>query len=133
MADFLYANIKAKMLSGGLRGTGNDIVAVLVSAQYAPSVNHATLQDIPASARVAISDNLTGKTVNVNVVDADDVTISSVSGPEVNAIILAVDSGDEATSWLICHLDSSVTGLPFEPAGDVLLSWSNDTGRIFAL
>lgn len=61
------------MLSGQFSWTGDNVVAILVATGlYEPSVNHATLLDVPASARVATSEILTGRTVNVNVVDADD-------------------------------------------------------------
>ena len=106
MANFMYPSIKERMLTGQFNWTTDDVVAVLVATGlYEPSVNHATLLDVPASARVATSDILTGRTVAVNVVDADDYLYTNVSGPPVNAILLVSNGSNDATSYLICHLD----------------------------
>jgi hypothetical protein len=135
MANFMYPSIKAKMLTGAFNWTTDPVVVILIATgQYTPSVNHATLLDIPASARVATSAVLTGKTVNVNVVDAYDYLFTYVAGPPVNSVILAVSSGVESTSWLICHLDSSIVGIPFSPSASAAqLIWNNGPNRIFAL
>lgn len=123
------------MLSGQFSWTGDNVVAILVATGlYEPSVNHATLLDVPASARVATSEILTGRTVNVNVVDADDYLYTDVSGPPVNAVLLVSYGTSEATSYLICHIDDAITGLPFNPAASpVQLTWSNGDSKIFAL
>lgn len=134
MSNFMFPAIKAKMLAGQFNWLTDPVVAVLIAAgKYTPSVNHASLLDIPVSARVATSDVLTGKSIQVNVVDADDYLYTSVSGLPVAAVVLAVNSGVPATSWLICYLDQ-VSGLPFSPGGGpIQLTWSNETGKIFAL
>jgi hypothetical protein len=135
MANFLYPSIKTKMLTGQFNWTTDNIRAILIATgQYTPSVNHTSLLDVPASAKVATSDVLTGKTVDVNVVDADDYLYTYVSGPEVNAVLLVATGSNDATSWLICHLDETVVGLPFAPsAGPVQLTWNNGANKIFAL
>ena len=131
----MYPSIKARMLTGQFSWTGDNVVAVLVATGlYEPSVNHATMLDVPASARVATSGILTGRTVNVNVVDADDYLYASVSGPPVNAVLLVSYGTNDATSYLICHLDDAVTGIPFTPsASPMQLTWSNEADKIFAL
>lgn len=135
MSNFVYPSFKNLLLTGQFDWTSDNVVAILIATGlYTPSVNHATLLDVPASARVAMSDVLTGKTVTVNVVDADDYLYTYVSGPPCNAVLLAVNSGVEATSWLICHLDETIEGLPFNPsAGPVQLTWNNGPAKIFAL
>jgi len=135
MANFLYTNIKRLLLTGQFDWTTDNVVAILIATgQYEPSINHATLLDIPAAARVAVSGILTGKTVSVNVVDADDYLYTTVSGPPVNAVILAVSNVSEATSPLICYLDDAVLGLPITPsAGPIQLTWSNGAAKVFAL
>lgn len=123
------------MLTGQFGWTTDPIVVILIATgQYVPSVNHASLLDVPASARVAMSAVLTGRTVSVNVVDADDYLFTDVSGPPVDSVIFAVNSGNDATSWLICHLDSAISGLPFNPsASPVQLTWNNGADKILAL
>lgn len=134
MANALYPSIKSKMLTGAFNWTTNPVVVILIATgRYTFSPNHATLLDVPALARVATSAVLTGKTVTVNAVDADDYLFASVSGPPVNAVIFAVDSGSPATSWLICYLDT-MTGVPFSPSTSaVQLTWNNSADKIFAL
>lgn len=131
----MYPSIKEKMLTGQFDWESDDIRIVLIATgQYTPSINHATLLDIPDSARVAVSENLTGKTVEVNVVDADDYLFTYVSGPPVNSVLLVTTGTNEATSYLICHLDEAVTGIPFNPAASpVQITWDNGPNKIFAL
>lgn len=135
MANFLYTNAKYLMLTGQFDWVNDPITVVLVaSGQYEPSVNHATLLDIPVSARVAVSGTLSGRTVSSNVVDADNYLFASVSGPTVSSAVLVVNSGTEASSWLLCHLDDAITGLPFNPTtGTVQLTWDNGLNKVFAL
>lgn len=135
MANFLYPNAKRLMLTGQFDWTSDDVVAVLVATgQYVPSINHISLLDVPASARVAVSGVLTGKAVATNVVDADDCLFSAVSGPPCSSVLLVAMGDTDATSWLICHLDDAISGLPLTPtASPVQLAWSDGADKIFAL
>ena len=131
----MYPNAKRLMLTGQFNWTTDNIRAILIATgQYTPSVNHTSLLDVPAPARVAISDVLSGKVVNVNVVDANDLLYADVSGPEIGAVLLVAMGSTDATSWLICHLDEAIAGLPFaSSAGAVQLTWNNGPDKIFAL
>lgn len=135
MANFLYAGAKTRMLTGAFDWTSDPVVAILVAAgQYTPSIHHATLLDLPASARVAVSNVLTGKTVTGNVVDADDYLFAFVSGPPCSGVILAINTGTDATSSLICWLDDAVVGIPYTPVdAPVQLTWNDGLYKIFAL
>lgn len=131
----MYPSTKTRMLTGQFDWTGDDVVVVLIATgQYVPSINHTSLLDVSASARVATSDVLTGRTVDVNVVDADDYLYTYVAGPQVDSVLLVSKGTNDATSWLICHLDETVVGLPFSPsAGPVQLTWNDGPNKIFAL
>ena len=49
----------------------------------------------------------------------------------IEAIIIYVDSGTEATSPLIAYIDTA-TGLPITPnGGDIIVTWDNGTNKIF--
>ncbi|TXH45413.1 MAG: hypothetical protein E6Q97_31685 [Desulfurellales bacterium] len=116
--------------------TSVDIRAILVdTGTYTYSAAHNFLDDVAAGARIAVSGAMTGKTfasVATGVFDADDVTFSSVSGASVEAIILYVHTGVEATSRLLAYIDTGVTGLPFTPSGgNVTIQWP--AGGIFIL
>lgn len=91
------------------------------------------LADIGAGARVATSGNLANKTITNGVFDADDITITSVSGASSEDITVYKDTGSAATSPLVAFIDTA-TGLPFTPnGGDVTVQWDSGANRIFAL
>ncbi len=134
MADFLYTKAKEGFLSGSLAWSGT-IKAILVdTGNYTPNAStHQYLSDLPSGARVAVSGALTGLTTTDGVADADDVTLNSVTGNTVEAIVLYKDTGNEATSPLIAYLDS-YGGLVLTPSGsNVLITWPNTSNKIFKL
>ena len=91
------------------------------------------LDDITTTSRVATSANLSSKTVTDGVADAADETLSSVSGASVESFTIYEDSGAEATSQLICNIDTA-TGLPLTPnGGDVTIQFDAGVNRIFKL
>lgn len=94
--------------------------AVLLSAAYVFDPSHKYLIDIPVAARVAVSDPLTGPTVNVSSLggfDTDDPTLLAVTGPRVVAAALFIDVGADGTSRLVIFQDTGLTGIPFTPTG----------------
>lgn len=135
MANFLYPSAKTLMLTGQFDWTTDPVSVILVAQSlYTPSINHQTLLDVPAAARVAVSAVLTGKTVTGNVVDADDYLFSFVSGPPCQGVILTFNTGNDATSPLICFLDEAVKGIPYTPVNaPVQLVWNDGQYKIFAL
>jgi hypothetical protein len=135
MASALYDKGREGFLTGSISWSGDNIKAVLINTSNY-TVNLATDQYysiIAANTRVAVSGNLTSKTTAAGVADADDVTFSTVSGAQSSAIVLFKDTGVESTSPLIAYIDSA-TGLPVTPGGgDITISWSNLSSRIFKL
>lgn len=135
MANALYDKARERFLKGQLDWLTQTIKVCLVdTGNYSPNLAaDEFLSAIPAAARVAISGPLTGKTATAGVADADDVTITAVSGPTVEALVLFADTGDPATSPLIAYIDTA-SGLPFTPnGGDVTIQWDNGPHRIFKL
>ncbi len=135
MANQLYAKAKESFLSAGINLSAHDIKAVLVDlGQYTPNFNtDQFLSSIPAGARIATSGNLANKTVTGGVFDADDVTFTTVSGVQSEAIVLYRDTGDAATSNLIAYIDTA-TGLPITPSGgNIVVQWDNGANKIFKL
>lgn len=136
MANALYDNGRESFLRGEISWNGDNIKAVLVdTASY--SVDLAAdqfLSDIPAGERVATSGNLASKTTVDGVADAADVTFSSVTGDQSEALVLYQDTGSASTSRLIAYIDSA-TGLPVTPnGGDVTISWDDTADlKIFKL
>ena len=91
------------------------------------------LDDIPGAARVAVSGALAGKTVTHGVADANDETLSAVTGDESEALVIYKHTGTESTSRLIAYMDSGI-GLPVIPSGgDIVIMWSSGDDKIFKL
>ena len=136
MASFLYDKGREGFAKAGINWESDDIRAILVdSADYTvDSAAHDYLDDIPAPARVAVSAaSLANKTATLGVCDADDLTVSSVSGDQFEAIVLYKHTGTESTSRLIAYIDN-YTGLPCTPnGGNITIAWPNDSNKIFKL
>lgn len=83
----------------------------------------------------AESGNMTSTTRDgTGVADADDVTLSSVTGDAADYVICWYETGNDATSALIFALDSATTGLPVTPnAGDIIIAWDDGGLKIFKL
>ena len=135
MANALYDKGREGFLDGSIDWDADNIKVVLVDTDdYTVNLaTHDNLDDIPAGARVATSGNLASKTVAAGVADAADVTLSSVTGDQFEAIVIYKDTGTESTSRLIAYIDTA-SGLPCTPnGGDVTLQWSSAAERIFKL
>ena len=135
MANALYDLGREGFLRGEIDWDADNIKVLLIdAADYTKDLaNHNDLADVPAAARVATSGNLSGKTTTAGVADANDVTLSSVTGDPSEQIIIEQDSGVEATSRLIANIDTA-TGLPVTPnGGDIEISFDGGANRIFKL
>lgn len=92
------------------------------------------LDDIAAGARIATSGNFATKTKTNGVCDADDVTLTAVSGASVESIVIYDDTpATEATKNLIAFIDVA-TGLPLTPnGGNVTVQFDAGANKIFKL
>lgn len=65
--------------------------------------------------------------------DADDVTFTSVSGDECEALVIYKHTGTDGTSQLIAYIDSA-TGLAVTPnGGNITITWDSGVNKIFKL
>ena len=138
MANAVYPKYKQACLSGTGNVLTGDVRAILVdTAVYTYSAAHEFLSSVPAGARVAVSGALSGKTVTDGVFDASDVTVPSVAGASVEGLVLYLHTGSDATARLVSwhdHEPDGTTPIAYTPDGNnVLVTWPNDAGRIFAL
>lgn len=128
MANAVYPKYKEALLSASANValTTGTLKAVLVdSADYTYSAAHDFLDDIPAAARVGVPQVIANKTVLNGLLDGDNVTFTTVAGDQSEAIVLYIDTGNEATSRLVAFLDTGVTGLPVSPnGGDITITWN---------
>lgn len=121
MANKIYPKYGEACMGGGSNTdilTGNVKCVLVDDADYTYSATHEFLDDIAAGARVGTSGNLSSKTVTDSVFDCANFTVSSVSGDQFEALVFYIDTGVEATSRLICYIDTGYTGLPTTPNGN---------------
>ena len=125
MANAIYPKYKEALLSGssntGINGTVN---CTLVTGDYTYSATDEFITAIDAGYRID-TETLDDKTFINGTFDADNVQYTSVTGSEVTAIVIWIDTGVEATSRLVAYIDTDVTNLPVTPnGGDILVSWN---------
>ena len=124
MTSQLYPTGKAHLLG---QATKVDLVADTIKAMLIHSATTAYsganefVGDLAAGGIVARSGSLAGKTFTAGVLDANDVTLTAVTGAAVDAVILYKDTGADASSPLVAWWD--VTSLT--PNGsDITIVWN---------
>lgn len=137
MANAHYTKFVQNLLDGNIDLMANNLKIVAVdNADYTVNLaTHDFLDDIPAAARVATTGNLANKSVTDGVFDCDDVILSGTGGDPFERLVLYVDSGVAATSYLILSIDTA-TGLPFSPpAGgwSINIVLDNGTNKVFKI
>jgi hypothetical protein len=135
MSNGIYAKAFQQFLSAGINLVSGDIRVIAVDSQeYTPNLaSHEFLSSVPSGGRVAVSGALTGKSVTDGVFDADDVTLTSVTGDQFEYLLFYLHTGSDATARLIYLMDTA-TGLPATPGGgNITLTWSNGADKIFSL
>jgi hypothetical protein len=135
MANALYDFGREGFLGGDIDWDANNIKVTLVdTGTYTPNLaTHDFYNDVTVGGRVATSGNLASKTKTAGVADAADITFTAVSGAVSEALVIWKDTGTEATSNLICLIDTA-TGLPVTPnGGDINVVWDSGSNRIFKL
>lgn len=101
--DFATANLKILFYNGTYSGA-NEFVSDLTGADI-----------------VARSGNLSGVTIASGVLDANDITVTAVTGAAFGHVILYKDTGADATSILVAIFDIAT----FTPTGgDISVIWN---------
>jgi hypothetical protein len=134
VANAIYPKYKEAILQSAsdsdiLNGT---VKAALVdTGTYTYSATHQFYSDL--SGVVGTPQTIgASKSVTGGVFDGADVTYTSVTGAECEALVIYIDTGNTGTSRLVAYIDTSVSGLPVTPnGGDISVQW-NASG-IFAL
>lgn len=136
MANGLYAKGREGFLAGDISWRDDDIRVILIdTGTYTVDLaTHQFLSSVAAGARIAVSGALSGKTITDGVADATDPTFSAVSGATIEAYLIYLHTGVDATARLIAYIDSVTSGLPITPnGGDILLTFGNSATKIFKL
>ena len=135
MANALYDHGREGFLDGSIDWDTDAIRADLIDeADDTPDLAlDEDRADRTAAAREEQSGDFTSKTVTAGVADAADVTWSSAAGDPCESIDIYAWTGTDATSRLICNIDTA-TGLPVTlNGGDVTAQWDSGANRIFKL
>lgn len=135
MTNSVYPKAKQLALGAGLNLASGTVKALLIdTAAYTYSAAHQYLSDVAGGARIGTAVTLASKSVTDGVFDAAYVSFTGLSGaPSIEAILVYVDTGSEASSPLVAYIDTA-SGLPIAAgATQVDVAWSNGTSRIFAL
>ena len=134
MANALYDTGRNAFLRGDLSWNSHTFKVVLLSSSYTVNLaSHQYLTSIPGGARKATSISITTSLPGAGIAAASDISFTSVTGSQVTQFVIYRDTGTEATSQLVAFFDTA-TNLPITPnGGDISITWSNDTNRIFKL
>lgn len=134
MATYMYDKGRENFATAQVDWVNADIRLIFVDeASYTPnSATDSTLADIASAARIAIgAASLANKTAAAGVLDADDHTMSAVSGAQFESIVFVkYDSVTPDNSLLLFHVDN-YSGLPATPnGGDITVAFPNDANKI---
>ena len=134
MANAMYDHGRENFCLGEMDWVdGTFRIMFIDEAEDVPDIaNDEDLADRVPAAIVGLSANLAGAACVAGVCDATDITVATVSGDQFESIDLYEETGVEATSWLICNIDTA-TGLPCTPnGGDITVAWDAGANKIFA-
>lgn len=134
MANSLFTAGAQRTLTKQVDWANDSIKAVLVSGDYFPNLITDEFLSTVSPFVVNSAMELTNKTVVRGVFDADDVTWARVAaGGVVKGVVLFKDTGEPATSPLLCYIDA-ITGFPVTTNGsDITVQWDNGAFKIFSL
>jgi len=124
----IYSSARESFLTAGINWSTDTFGALLATGGYTPNLGlDQHVADIPGPA-ISGRQPLTSLSSNAGGAYAADVNFSSVVGAAVVYIIIYKNTGSDATSPLICLIDSA-NGLPVFPSGTpVTISWDAING-----
>ena len=109
----IYPLARQKFAQGSLDWATANIKAALIAAGYTPDFTQQFLSGIPASAVLATTANIAGKTGNAGYLDGNTTSFGIVGAGTAGYILFYQDTGSPATSTLILFLDTpDIPGMP---------------------
>jgi len=108
------------ILDGDVDHLVDDMIALLYDGTF--SAAHQFIDDLPG----VINDRSTpllGKTTSLGVFDANNITVTTVPASTTDAVIIAMDTGSDATSPLTFFLELTSPFVLAAPA-DVSIVWN---------
>jgi hypothetical protein len=104
MADVLYPKFKEALLKADVDLENDDIRVALMKSTYTYDAAHDFMDDVTAHEN-GRSAALTGKTFTNGLFDADNTAIVAAAADPVNAIIVFIHTGDNATARILAYID----------------------------
>jgi hypothetical protein len=136
VANFVYKKAKQAILNGQFNFSADSFRVSFIKSSYIPNENsHEFLSDVPALSIAYTSENITGITNNLGIIDAEDFTSTISADVAFNAIIFYKVGSHDGNSRLLFYIDSS-TGLPFTGSSEavtVVFNWNNDINKILSI
>lgn len=124
MANAIYPLYKQALLDASTDVDINDGTVKVALSTAAYNSAHQYYSSVSAST-VGTPQTINNTTVTNGLFDGDDVTYTAVTGSQVTALIIYIDTGNTATSRLVAFIDTSVTNLPVTPnGGNISITWN---------
>ena len=96
----------------------------LLDATYTFNTAHNFFDDVTAGTRVGTAGTITSPTFTGGLFSGTGPTIAGLTGDVVTQAVVYIDTGSEATSWLVMHLDDASV-FPLTPTGaDQPIIWT---------
>ena len=124
MANAIYPLYKQALLDASTDVDINDGTVKVALSTAAYNSAHQYYSSVSAST-VGTPQTINNTTVTNGLFDGDDVTYTAVTGSQVTALIIYIDTGSAATSRLVAFIDTGVTNLPVTPnGGNISITWN---------
>lgn len=131
MANALYDKWREALIQGSansaLNGSGTTgvYVALVDANTYTFSQSHQFYSDLSGIVGTPVEIGATKSYTN-GVFDGADVTFTSVSGAQCEALVIYIQNAGANTTWrLVAYIDTGVTGLPVTPnGGNISVAWN---------
>lgn len=124
MANAIYPLYKQALLDASTDVDINDGTVKVALSTAAYNSTHQYYSSLSAST-VGTPQTINNTTVTNGLFDGDDVTYTAVTGSQVTALIIYIDTGNAATSRLVAFIDTGVTNLPVTPnGGNISITWN---------
>ena len=130
----LYANARTLFLTSGLNWNTGTFGALLATGGYIPNLaSDQHVSDIPPVAILARQPLSSLSAASNGAAQASNATFPAVAGAPILYIVIYQNTGTDATSALVCEIDTAA-GLPAFPSGTpVTVIWDTGPYKIFLL
>ena len=109
----IYPLARQLFAQGSLDWATANVKAALIAAGYTPDFTQQFLSGIPASAVLATTANIAGKTGNAGYLDGATTSFGVIGSGTAGYILFYEDTGVPSTSVLILFLDTpDISGMP---------------------